>query len=174
MTIKFDNTDRRHVVDILAEHVGSRLSRVGSRHIYLKDESNNRYVVLGGTDDWHGIPDDIIEDIEENHRDSNLVVAVKNRTSLRIYWGEIEPLLRSLGNLPRPGNNKYTFHVDERHTHLSIREARDVTLEFLKEVPHSETDRTQSKSKAETEKLIDGLTLEEKQALLRDLKDDDI
>ena len=174
MTIKFDNTDRRHVVEILEKELGSRLLRVGRRHIYLKSEAGDRYVVLGGTDDWHGIPDDVMDDVEQNYPQSNLVVAVKNRSSLKIYWGEISPLLKFLGDLDRPGNNKYTFHVDERHTHLSIREVRDVTLEFLKEVPHSETDRTQSKSKAETEKLIDGLTLEEKQALLRDLKDDDI
>jgi hypothetical protein len=174
MKIKFDNTDRRHVIDLLSEHVSSRLSRAENRHIYLKDNSGNRYVVLGGTGDWHGIPDDVIEDIEQNHLDSKLVVAIKNQKSLKIYWGEIKPLLKSLGKLPRPGNDKYTFHVDERHDYLSVREAKTVTLALFKEIPHTESDREKSKSNVQIENLLNQMSDDERRELHRKIKDGEI
>ncbi|MBV1930794.1 MAG: hypothetical protein KUG71_03680, partial [Porticoccaceae bacterium] len=139
--LKFDNTDRRHVVEEIERHVGEKLSRVGRRHIYLSDKSDNRYIVLGGIDDWHGIPDDVIEDIEQHKSQAYLAIAIKNQKSLKIYFGEMEPLLNSLKYLDRPGNDKYTFHVNERKDHLIIREANSVSLDFLVEIPHSESDR---------------------------------
>ncbi len=172
--LKFDNTDRRHVVEEIERHIASKLSRPGRRHIYLEDESGNRYVVLGGIDDWHGIPDDVIEAVEQHHPHSYLAIAIKNRNSLKIYYGAIEPLLKSLKNLNRPGDNKYTFHVDEHRDHLVIREAHSVTLDFLSEILHSESDRKQIKSKVEIEKLLEMMSSKEREEFLRKIQNGEI
>jgi len=34
MTIKFDNTDRQHVVDVIQKHIGSKLTRI-TKETYL-------------------------------------------------------------------------------------------------------------------------------------------
>ena len=64
MKQRFDNIDRKHVIATLERSFGSRLEKVGKRDIYLKNSADVRFVVLGGNEDWHGIPDDVIEDVE--------------------------------------------------------------------------------------------------------------
>ena len=52
---KFDEQDRSKVISEIEEYFNTRLSRVGSRRKYLKDENGKSYWVFGGYEDWHGI-----------------------------------------------------------------------------------------------------------------------
>jgi len=130
--------------------------------------------VLGSVDDWHGIPDEVVEDVEENHPNSKLAIAIKKRKTLKIYLGEMAPFIKSLGQLERTGNDKYTFHVDEKHDLLTVREARKVNLDLLTEVPHSESDRTNTKNKEEVNKLLKNMTQSEREAFIRKVKNGEI
>jgi|GEM_PF-4844516 len=170
MEIKFDNIDRQHVVDEIQKHIGSKLSHTTRRHIYLKDDEGKTYVVLGGIDDWHGIPDEVIDDIEKNCSESFLSITLKKRKTLKIYFGTMEPFMKVLGQLDRIGNDKYTFHVDEGNDLLVIREARSVTLDLLTEVLHSESDRTNTKSKEGINKLLENMSQSDIKKLVQNLK----
>ena len=137
MSDKFDNKDRGRVVTVLEDEIGSKLTQVGSRQKYFKDELDNRYVVLGGIGDWHGIPDDVVDDIKSCAQNSYLVIAIKKQSTLKIFRGSMEPFLKALNQLPRTVKDHYTFNIDERADYLKVREAPSVSLDFLKEVRYS-------------------------------------
>ena len=63
---KFDNLARLRVIDAVHEHFDVTLKRVGRRYKWLRDESGRNWWVLGGKDDWHGIPEDMMEHEEQN------------------------------------------------------------------------------------------------------------
>jgi len=134
---KFNNKDRRRVVTVLQDEIGSKFTRVGSRQRYLKDELDNRYVVLGGIEGWHEIPDHVVEDIKSYAQNSYLVIAIKKKSTLKIFRGSMEPFLKALNQLHRNVKGHYQFNIDEHAEYLKVREAPSVTLNFLKEVRYS-------------------------------------
>jgi hypothetical protein len=170
MNTKFDNIDRKKVVDIISTYLGSPLSKIGKRHIYMKDESNMRYVIIGGTGNWHGIPIEVIEDIKKYNSDAYLVIAIKIHDSLSIFWGSISPLIEHLNSLPRLVNDRYSMHFERNQNSLSIKEVASCRLSLLKEVKHSEFDRNNIKNISDTENMIYALTESEKDELINMLK----
>ena len=84
MKKRFDNIDRQHMITEIEKKFKSKLSKVDKRKIYLKNSQNIHFVVLGGNEDWHGIPDNVIEDIESVD-EKYLVIAIKQIESLKIY-----------------------------------------------------------------------------------------
>ena len=55
---KFDNLDRKVVIDGVQERYGVTLAKVGGRDKWRQDESGRNWCVLGGKDDWHAGRDD--------------------------------------------------------------------------------------------------------------------
>ena len=59
--VKFDEVDRDCVIDALQKRYGVQLDRVPPYRKWLRDESGKNWWVLGGVDDWHGIPKEMME-----------------------------------------------------------------------------------------------------------------
>ena len=71
---KFDEQDRKKVISEVEKHFNVNLSRVGSRRKYLEDSSHKSYWVIGGYEDWHGIPPDMFEQEEKRNRTAFLLL----------------------------------------------------------------------------------------------------
>ena len=80
---KFDETDRRAVIDELGRHLGVQINRVGRRRKWLRDRSGRNYWVLGGYADWHGIPEEMM-DAEVADPSNGFVVIAMRRQSDRV------------------------------------------------------------------------------------------
>lgn len=170
MKKKFDNIDRQHVISAIEKKFESKLSKVGKRQIYLKNSQNIYFVVLGGIEDWHGIYDDVIEDIKSVD-EKYLVIAIKQIESLKIYFCEMTIFLQSKIHFSRPGNDRYIFNIDEYDTYARIRQAPKVTLELLSEVSYTFSDRENIETNEAVKKVLKQMSPNERAELLQSLKD---
>ncbi len=166
MMEKFDNIDRKHVINEVERIFSLPLSRVGRRHIYFKNEKDARFVILGGNENWHGIPDDVITDILKA-TEKYLIIGLKKRNSIRVYYCDITNLLTQLKLLNRPGNDKYTFNIDEHGTWATIRQVQSVKLNLLAEIQYTSLDREKIIQKERIQRELEQMTTEELEELIR-------
>lgn len=94
-TMKFDQADRRAVIRALESHLGVQLSPVGRRRKWLRDNDGRSYWVLGGYGEWHGIPEEMIDEEVKNPTTGMLVIAKRRREALQVFVGPIDPILRN-------------------------------------------------------------------------------
>jgi len=170
MTKRFDNIDRQHVIAAIENKFKSKLSKVGMRPSYLKNSQNIHFVVLGGIEGWHGIHDDVMEDIKSVD-EKYLVIAIKQIESLKIYFCEMTKFLQSKILFSRTEDDRYTFNIDECNTYAKIREAPKVTLELLSEVPYTPSDRETIETNIKFKKALEKMSRKEIEEILQSLED---
>ncbi len=88
MSRKFDSQDRKTVISDVNKHLGVKLTNIGRRQKYLKDEYDKRYWVLGGYDYWHGIPSEMMESEVQAKDNATLIIAVRKKTGIDIFLTE--------------------------------------------------------------------------------------
>ncbi|MDP3030278.1 MAG: hypothetical protein Q8O04_12485 [Deltaproteobacteria bacterium] len=171
MTIKFDNIDRLHVIKAIETEFGSKLSKVGRRHIFLKNTDNIYFVILGGYGDWHAIPDDVIEQIEKTE-EKQLVIAIRKPQIVKIYHCDMQKFLEQKDKYNRPGNNKFTFNIDEFSSFARIRQAKSVSLDLLAVVSYKISDRESLEKREAVVKILKQMTEAERSDLIKKLESD--
>ena len=90
---KFDEQDRKKVISEVEKHFDVHLSRVGSRRKFLEDSSHKTYWVIGGYEDWHGIPPDMFEQEEKRNSNGVLVIAKRHASRIDIFSGSLQSLI---------------------------------------------------------------------------------
>lgn len=127
---KFGSRDRKIVVRTVEQHLDVSLSRVGRRPKYLRDASGRRYCFFGGYQDWHGLPDEVVE--EERHRgDSVLVYARRRAESIEVYTAPLKPLIEAHAELSVSREGLFMFNVDGAGERLRVRQVPQVVLTRL-------------------------------------------
>jgi hypothetical protein len=128
---KFDESDRKKVIAEVEEHFGVKLTPVGRHRRFLRDASDKAYWVLGGYDEWHGIPSEVIA--EEQRRSSNgvLVVAKRHRTSIDVFAGSLQLFIANSHDLSHARAGDYQFHVTIRGSVMSINEIPSLALKKI-------------------------------------------
>ena len=82
---RFDDLDRRPVIDAIQEHYGVKLQKVGSRPKWLRDASGRNWWILGGLETWHGIPEEMMEHEKCSEVEGMLVIAYKKLTKIEVF-----------------------------------------------------------------------------------------
>ena len=170
-TPKFDEQDRRKVISDIERHFGIALSRIGNRRKALCDESGKTYWVLGGYDDWHGIPADMMN--EEESRDSNgmLIIARRFKSRIDVFAGELKPLIVGKSHLSHTAKGDYQFNIRVRGNHLFIREIPDYALQKLGSADYSDDQKSSDQKLDEIRALVEKMSPEEKRDFLKQLSD---
>ena len=96
---KFDEHDRRKVITELEEHYGVKLYPVGARRKFLEDGEGKAFWVLGGYEDWHGVPPEMVEEEARRSRGGVLIVAKRYKNKIDVYSGPVRPLIENKDNL---------------------------------------------------------------------------
>lgn len=165
---KFDNLARLRVIDAVHEHFDVTLKRVGRRQKWLRDESGRNWWVLGGKDDWHGIPEDMMEHEEQTHIEGRLVIAQLKREVIEAFWGRLGPFVNARNEFSRAaqqtGADQYQFMVRLRGACLRI-EKTNVELERFARIPYSDEDKQKDKKIHELKKLAAAMSPEQRAAL---------
>ena len=130
---KFDEQDRKKVINEIERHCGVILSRVGSRRKFLEDSQKRSYWVLGGYEDWHGIPPEMMNEEEQRNTDGILVVAKRYKNRIEIYSGSLRTLIQNKEKLSHTIKGDYQFNISIRGSHLFIKEIPGYSLAKLGE-----------------------------------------
>ena len=166
---KFDETDRRAVIRVLEEELDICLSRVGRRRKWLRDEEGRDFWVIGGYDEWHGIPEEMMDACIDKSCDGVLVFAKRERGALRIFTGPLEPVIRNRRKLYRAhrSSGDYQFTVAQRGDRIHIKQIPGATLRRLTSSPYAEHDKAKDQKMAELRKLFDQLSPDERRHLMQ-------
>ena len=177
MSRKFDSQDRKTVISDVNKHLGVKLTNIGRRQKYLKDEYDKRYWVLGGYDYWHGIPSEMMESEVQAKDNATLIIAVRKKTGIDIFIGSVGPFVSGRNFLSRNAKGDYQFHLEERGWELFPKELPGTKLILLSTVDYSleskDTDRASFLGQKNLENLFSKLSNEEKNRLLQKLSGED-
>lgn len=165
---KFANLDRAHVISALEEHYGIKLKKVSPRHKWLRDESDRNWWVLGGRDDWHGIPEEMMEDERQAHLEGRLVIAEKRLGSLVVFEGPLSRLVSARGKLYRATQTTgdYQFTVEVKGDAMRCVQASDVALRRITSIPFSDEQKARTRQINKLKKEMSAMSPEERAVLL--------
>ncbi|MEY2158657.1 MULTISPECIES: hypothetical protein [unclassified Rhodanobacter] len=166
---KFDETDRRAVVDVLSKQLGTTLAPVGSRRKWFKDEAQRSYWIIGGYEDWHGIPAEMMDAEADSPTAGILVIALRQIHEIRIYAGLLAPLVEAREKLMRAlktsGDYQLTY-TNHDYRYLVIDQAPHVVLSGISGFSFGEEEKTSVARLREAEKLLMALPADELHDLL--------
>ena len=167
---KFDEDDRRRVIAAIEKRFSVSLLAIGSYRKYLRDDRGRRYIVLGGYEEWHGIPKKIFESEKAAPADTILVIAKRSKAAIEIYSGPFRPLLDHRDVLPKTAK-EYVFNLRSSTSGLSVREVPSLLLRRLDEARYS-LEEKQSETKArQVAALVERLSPSERAELIQRLKE---
>jgi hypothetical protein len=167
-TQRFDELDRERAIEELQRHLGVRLTRRGSRRKLLADDQGRQFIVMGGYEEWHGIPGDVMEAARNDHAEWTLVIARRSDRTIRVYAGPMGPLLHATGlSVNREG--QFEFEVVWRGDSALIKQAPGARLQLLTELDFSSQDREAAHSAKEFTKRWSQLSPQERNAVLDSL-----
>lgn len=163
---KFDELDRAPTVRAIEQQFGVRLSKIGARQKYLLDEAGMPYVVLGGYDDWHGIPKDILVDARKRPA-GKLIVAKRLPSKICVYCGPLTKLLDNEHKLATNAAGERQFNLGWIDGHPHIKEVRDLRLELVTEISYSDEAKEKDRREKQVAKLLAALSPEQRDVVLK-------
>lgn len=156
---KFNKIDRMLQQISIEEKFDVLLSRIGKRQKYFEDENEYRYILLGGTDLWHGIPIDIINDLKENNKYAIISIAIKKIKLLEVYYKDIGDILENLNKLNIISSKQYTFNLEQNlNKNLYIKEIPSIYFDFIANIEYSDENLSRAKDAINFEKSFKNLS----------------
>jgi hypothetical protein len=170
--MKFDETDRRAVIDALSRHFGVRIEPVGRRRKWLRDNAARSYWVLGGYGEWHGIPEEMMDAEVSRPSGGFFVIAMRHRSTMEIFISPLVPLVAARAKLNRASQTTgdYQFTFKKRGTHLIIDQIPNATLSELTGFSFDKTEKDSLARFRKAEKLVGALSEDELKKLQDELK----
>ena len=136
MVEKFDEFDRKRVVNELEKKLKCHFSKIGNSRTLFSDNAGNRYYVLGGVDNWHGIPKELIDIRDNSFKETFLIIAKRWKTKIEIFMASIEPLIENKDKLS-PTNKHYQFNIERiEENHLRIKQLQRYCPKKIAEIPY--------------------------------------
>ena len=166
---KSDNLDRRHVIKFVQKLCGVTLKRVGRRQKWLRDEAGSNWIFLVGTEGWHAIPIEVMDNLTKCPNDQGqLVIAHARSSGFDVFMGPLAPLVNEYASRPRH-TEQFNFNCEIRKERMRIREAPKAELLLLGKVPFSEEDKQQEGRLRKFEKIVSGLSSDQRAELMEQL-----
>lgn len=156
---KYNNIDRMLQQISIEETFDVILSRIGKRQKYFEDENGYRYILLGGTDLWHGIPIDIINDLNEHNKCAIISIAIKKLKYIEVYYKNIDDILENLNKLNIISSKQYTFNLEQNlNKNVYIKEVPSIFFDFITNIEYSDENLSRAKDAINFEKSFKNLS----------------
>lgn len=97
--IKFGDDERDAVIREIERLKNSKLKPVGSKRKFFKGSDELYYCIVGGTGDWHEIPEEVMAQENITSESVHLVIARWLKNRIEIYGGLLKPLSNSRDSL---------------------------------------------------------------------------
>lgn len=170
---KFDNIDRKRAIRTVEDYFGVKLSKVGRRLKWLQDEAGRNFWILGGYGEWHGIPEEMMDAEISAPTEGILVVAVRKKNSMEIFAGSVGNLYKGREKLYRAKKTTadYQFTYKVRGNHLIVEQLPGFSLEKIGALPYEENEKKKDIAVDNVTKLLEKMSDEEREELLRSLNE---
>jgi hypothetical protein len=168
-TSKFDEIDREKVVSEIEKYFKINLTRFGRRKKYLSDQNGKSYWVLGGYDNWHGIPPDMLSEEKRKSTNGVLVVAKRYTSKIDIFVGSLQKLIDNEKSLCHTQDGDYQFNVTTRNDCLLVKEIDGLVLMKLGGSAYSQEEKAQDSNNIKTKTIIRRLSVDEKKQLVEEI-----
>ena len=146
------------------------MSPVGTRRKYLQDQNKRTFWVLGGYENWHGIPYEMMEKEEKRNAEGILVIGIKKLGKIDIYSGCLLPLIKSKRTLSHTQQGEYQFNIKIKGDTLSINEVPKLYLSLLGATTNHAGIKTSDKKMEDVLEILRGLSSEDRGQLIAKLK----
>src|SRR3972149_11343464 len=108
---KFVSSDRQLVIAELEKIQQTKLSTIlPSKKLYF-DIKGMPYFILGGTGDWHGISEKIIQELRSYSKEGAFVIAKKYISRIDLCVGSLLNLTQNLDRLSPTKQKGLQFHT---------------------------------------------------------------
>jgi hypothetical protein len=141
MRNKFNDKDRKQIVEELEKIQKSSLVAIPPSRKLFKDQNGLFYLISGGTEDWHGINANIIQQIQKLPNEGVFVIAKKYRTKTEIYAGSLLTFIQNIPKLIATRQGGYQFHVIFTGDGLYLEEVPDFFCNKWTEIVDAEHKR---------------------------------
>jgi hypothetical protein len=112
-TTKFVDTDRKILIEEIEKIQGVKLENIKPSRKLFKSSNGLFFLISGGTQDWHGINENImnqLDDLEAYKGENVFMIAKKYRTQMDICVGSLSVFLNNKHKLIKTLTGGFQFH----------------------------------------------------------------
>lgn len=168
-SLKFDEADREKVISEVEKNLKVKLTRMGRRRKCLSDQNGRTFWVLGGYQNWHGIPPDMLKEEKRKSTNGVLVVAKRDISKIDIYSGSLQKLVENETHLSHTQNGDFQFNIDIRGDRLIIKEVPELVLSRIGAPTYEIKEKDEDKKFQRMKEAFRQLTSEQRENLLKEL-----
>jgi hypothetical protein len=110
MKEKFTDKDRILIIQELEKIQQTQIEQIKPSRKLFRDSRGLLYLISGGTEDWHGINANIMEQLKNLNKESAFIVAKKYQTRIEIYAGSLIEFIKTKDKLVKTKQGSYQFH----------------------------------------------------------------
>jgi hypothetical protein len=131
---KFTDKDRKLVLEELEKIQKVKLIQAKpSRKLYI-DENNLPFLIFGGREDWHGITENGISELNNFKKEGAFVVVKKFNTKMDINVGSLSVFISNKDKLVKTKNGGLQFHCVATEDGLYLEEIPDLYCNKVTEI----------------------------------------
>jgi hypothetical protein len=130
---KFTDKDRKLVLEELEKIQKVKLLQAKSKKFYV-DENGLPFLIFGGREDWHGITENIMNELNTYNKEGAFVVVKKYNTKMDINVGSLSVFVMNKDKLVKTKNGSFQFHCILTEDGLYIEEIPDLYCNKVAEI----------------------------------------
>jgi len=131
-TEKFTDKDRKLVLEELEKIQKVKLIQAKSKKLYI-DENGLPFLIFGGREDWHGITENIMNELS-NNKEGAFIVVKKFNTKMDINVGALSVFVQNKNKLLKTKKGGFQFHCVATEDGLFIEEIPDLYCNKVAEI----------------------------------------
>jgi len=132
-TEKFTDKDRKLVLEELEKIQKVKLIQAKSRKFYI-DEKGLPFLIFGGREDWHGVTENIMNELRNYNKEGAFVVVKKYNTRMDINVGSLSIFVSNKDKLVKTKSGDFQFHCILTEDGLFIEEIPDLYCNKVTEI----------------------------------------
>lgn len=131
---KFLPGDRQLVIKELEKIQKSKLFPFKASQKLFIDEKEMLYLIFGGSGDWHGISQKVIDELVNYSREGALVIAKKYYSRIDVCVGSLSQFITNIDRLTPTKKGDKQFHTTVTEDGMFVEEAPSVYLNIVSEL----------------------------------------
>lgn len=131
---KFTDIDRRLVIEELEKIQKTKLTQVKPSRKLFVDENGLPYLIFGGKEDWHGLTENGMKELNNYKKEGAFVVVKKFKTKLEINVGSLSIFFSNKNKLLKTKVGGTQFHCIRTEDGLYLEEIPDLYCNKVAEI----------------------------------------